>query len=473
MNQQPQPKRRKAIVKRRQQINRANREIEAILLQDTEQLDAPREISDSRQASDDEADGLLVESNDADDEESLFGDPSCFQEEASVIVDGDEEELADEFGVDSAYEFSDASVQDTSDEGEHFEEDYFDEFHFNNGFPAESQLNDGFLDEFMFNDGPLDATIELRQFLAEWVTSQGISGCSTNLFMKGLRSLQHQGDAFTSSLPSDIRTLLRTPRQVPVQQMDNGGIYYHFGLEKGIQDRLALMELNHLPSDVQVFVINDGIPLSKSSRSELWACCGHIRGEQQPFPIALHHSQGKPACPNQYLKKTVGEANKLRREGIVHRGRNLAVKIVGFCNDAPARSFICGISGHTGYYSCPKCRTSGRYFTEPGRRRGRVVYPDMDAALRSHQLFTDRENPEHHNQRTVLEDLIGIDMVVDFPHDYMHLVCLGVMRKLLRHWTRRSTYNYIITQDQVDEISKRLVDLRNIIPVGFLGIPGF
>ena len=57
MNQQPQPKRRKAIVKRRQQINRANCEIEAILLQDTEQLYAvaPREISDSRQASDDEA----------------------------------------------------------------------------------------------------------------------------------------------------------------------------------------------------------------------------------------------------------------------------------------------------------------------------------------------------------------------------------------------------------------------------------
>jgi hypothetical protein len=456
----------------------------------------------------------LIESNDADDEASLLGDPLGFQEEASlnddgvkasvigngveasVIGDGVEasvigdgeaasvivddevaEEPLDESDVDSVYESSNASVLHSSDEGEDFEEEYYHEVHLNDRPSDESQFNDGPSNEtqfnyrpqedFQFNDKPLDAQTELRQFLAEWVTSQGISGASTNALLKGLKSLQYLGDMFTSNLPSDVRTLLRTPRQVPVQQMQDGGFYYHFGFENGIQDRLALMELHQLPSEVQVFVNNDGIPLSKSSQSELWACCGLLRGEQQPFPIALHHSKGKPACPNEYLTKTVEEANKLRRDGIVHRGRNLAVKIVGFCNDAPARSFICGISGHTGYYSCPKCRTHGRYFTEPGRKRGRVVYPDMDAALRSHQLFTDRENPEHHKQRTVLEDLVGIDMVNDFPHDYMHLVCLGVMRKLLWHWVRRTAYNDIITEDKVDEISKRLLDLRNIIPTEF------
>ena len=82
MNQQPQPKRRKAMVKRQQQINCTSREIsEAILQQDTKQLDAvaPREISNSRQASDDEADGLQFESNDAYGEASLVGHPSCFK----------------------------------------------------------------------------------------------------------------------------------------------------------------------------------------------------------------------------------------------------------------------------------------------------------------------------------------------------------------------------------------------------------
>ena len=82
MNQQPQPKRRKAMVKRQQQINCTSREIsEAILQQDTKQLDAvaPRRISNSRQASDDEAGGLQFESNDAYGEASLVGDPSCFK----------------------------------------------------------------------------------------------------------------------------------------------------------------------------------------------------------------------------------------------------------------------------------------------------------------------------------------------------------------------------------------------------------
>jgi hypothetical protein len=39
VDEQPQPKRRKVIVKRRQQISRANREIQAILRKVTEQQD--------------------------------------------------------------------------------------------------------------------------------------------------------------------------------------------------------------------------------------------------------------------------------------------------------------------------------------------------------------------------------------------------------------------------------------------------
>ena len=461
MSKPPNPKRRKGIVKRRQQFNRANQEIRAILEQNFDQDaedHASNQQSDS-EADDGEAGGLQIDSIDADDEASLLEDSTNppadftgFQDEAELVADvGEGDEGGDGFDWPS-----DASAQDSEDGGD-VENGHNDELH------------DRPIGEFLFNDGHLDAKTELRQFLAGWATSQGISGVAVDVLLKGLLSLQHQGDAFTSTLSSssDYRTLLQTPRNVDLHQMEDGGKYYHFGLENGIQDRLALMEPHLIPSEVQVIVNNDGIPLSKSSRSELWACCGLLRGQQQPFPIALHHSEGKPACPNEFLTQTVEETNKLRREGIIHRGRRLAVKIVAFCNDGPARSFVCGICGHTGYYSCPKCRTRGRHFIEPGRRGGRVVYPDMDAALRSHELFADLENPEHHKKRTVLQDLIGIDMVKDFPHDYMHLVCLGVMRKLLRHWVARSAFNDIITQANVDEISKRLVELRNVIPSEF------
>jgi hypothetical protein len=38
----------------------------------------------------------------------------------------------------------------------------------------------------------------------------------------------------------------------------------------------------------------------------------------------------------------------------------------------------------------------------------------MHAALRTHHTFTDRETPERHKMRSVLEDL-QIDMIKDIP----------------------------------------------------------
>ena len=87
-------------------------------------------------------------------------------------------------------------------------------------------------------------------------------------------------------------------------------------------------------------------------------------------------------------------------------------------------------------------------------KKGRVTYPDMKAALRTHQSFI-----EHHKMRSIIEDL-KIDMVRDIPIDYMHLVCLGVMRKLLLHWVKRRTSHHLISTTDVEEISRRLELIR-------------
>ncbi len=59
-----------------------------------------------------------------------------------------------------------------------------------------------------------------------------------------------------------------------------------------------------------------------------------------------------------------------------------------------------------------------------------MVFLECNSQLRSDDSFRRRQHEEHHNGDSILEEL-DIDKVLDFPIDPMHLVDLGVTRKLL------------------------------------------
>ena len=58
-------------------------------------------------------------------------------------------------------------------------------------------------------------------------------------------------------------------------------------------------------------------------------------------------------------------------------------------------------------------------------------------------------------------------MVRDFPHDYMHLVCLGVTKKLILLWLRGRDKRYRISSRQADSISEQLNCISDFIPADF------
>lgn len=63
------------------------------------------------------------------------------------------------------------------------------------------------------------------------------------------------------------------------------------------------------------------------------------------------------------------------------------------------------------------------------------MFTDLNAPLRADADFRDQDNdPEHHHGVSILENL-PIDMVEDFPHDFLHIYALGVIRKKLVTWT--------------------------------------
>lgn len=101
------------------------------------------------------------------------------------------------------------------------------------------------------------------------------------------------------------------------------------------------------------------------------------------------------------------------------------VEIKGFVCDVPAKYFIIYTVGHTGYRSCSKCQVEGDF-------KNKICFPQVHNLIpRNDTEFRSRVQTEHHKSTSILELLPNFDMVRQFPLDYMHLVCLGVVKKLI------------------------------------------
>ncbi len=85
--------------------------------------------------------------------------------------------------------------------------------------------------------------------------------------------------------------------------------------------------------------------------------------------------------------------------------------------DAPARSFVLNIKGHTGYFGCHKCTVEGDYIQH------RMTYPDLNSELRTDHSFRLQLNDEHHLQEESELLKLDINIVRQIPLDYQHLVC--------------------------------------------------
>lgn len=96
--------------------------------------------------------------------------------------------------------------------------------------------------------------------------------------------------------------------------------------------------------------------------------------------------------------------------------------------DAPARAFVLQIKGHNGYSSCTKCIIEGSYIN------GKMCFPETNAQLRTDKDFRLRKDENYHVGHSAILKLPDFDLVNNIPLDYMHLVCLRVMRKLLYMW---------------------------------------
>lgn len=329
---------------------------------------------------------------------------------------------------------------------------FSDEFDYYRVASSESDTNSSLDDDEISDD-------DLPRLLADWAISFEIP----NNAFGSLLGLLH---TYHPSLPVDPRTILHTPRNTVVKQLSDGGSYKHIGIRHNLTCILVGREFEaHVNDECLTVQINiDGLPIFKSSGLQLWPILGILKGtsDSKPFTIGVYAGNKKPGNLSEFLDEFIKEASDLKSSGIEICGHQFRFEIHSFVCDAPARSLLKGTKGHTAYHGCERC-------TQRGEWKNKMTYPETDAPLRTDLSFKELLDNGHHRHKSPL-DILGVGLVTGFCLDYMHLVCLGIVRRLILLWMRGPLPSRL-SASMLGQISEHLVQLRCLIPSEFARKP--
>lgn len=323
-----------------------------------------------------------------------------------------------------------------------------------------SGFNDFDLDDDCSDSDALSETTDDTEGLAEWAAEYNVSHNALSALLKILRQ---KG----LNVPLDARTLMSTARKCNVTNLA-GGSYYHFGLKNAIVASLELLDfdISELTKNLTIRINIDGLPLFRSNNVSLWPILGKIKEipNSDVFVIGLYSGNTKPSNVQEYLKEFVQDLREIIQEGVQFNGVFFSVSAPdAFICDAPARAFLKCVKGHTGYYSCERCTQKGIYVNR------RLCFPDIYADQRTDESFHAMNYKEHQLGVSPLNEL-GVGLVSGFVLDYMHLVCLGVMRKLIYLWLK-GPRKCRQSMQIVTVISAFLISVRQHLPKCFARKP--
>lgn len=184
------------------------------------------------------------------------------------------------------------------------------------------------------------------------------------------------------------------------------------------------------------------------------------------FPIGLYRGNAKPSESDEFLIDFCTEIRDLilngleitNKSGVVYK---VQIILDVFCCDVPAKSyFVLKTKGHSGYFSCSRCKIEGEYLN-----RG-VCFPDLNFVKRTHEQFVNKEQEEHHIGSSILINIPNINIINCFSLDYMHLICLSIVKKLIKLWLK-GPLNVRIQSSKSKILSSLLLSLKSSITNDF------
>ena len=265
--------------------------------------------------------------------------------------------------------------------------------------------------------------------------------------------------------PKNTRTLLKTPRSTEIHNMETGH-YYHYGIRSAITTFVTISLHKGITLDCIELVVNiDGAPLAISSEKGLWIISCSENTVKEVEVIGIYHGEDKPSDCNILLKMFCEEMTLLINNSIEYKEKTYPVKFHALVCDAPVKAYVLNVKYHTGYNSCTKCDIEGDY------QHHKVCFPAGSGALRTDEgfknyLYVD----DHQHGRTILCDIPNFGCVTNVVIDYMHLICLGVMLKMIELWINGTT-NVKLSDLQRKDISDKLVNFKTFMPSDFRRVP--
>ncbi len=304
------------------------------------------------------------------------------------------------------------------------------------------------------NRNILDLTRDLR----DWSLRHNITGVALNDLLRIFNFYQE-----FRFLPLDSRTLLKNSIKYSMKTIGQGQ-YAHFDVIQNIKRQIDSNCILASGSEIKLNLIFsfDGLPISKSNSNQFWPIQAKCEESTYGvFVVGLFYGKTKPESIDEYLMDLIAELKSLR-VGISYNNLKIFCKVSKIIADAPARSFLKQCKSHNAYNGCEKC-------IDPGFWKGRVIFRTFDSPLRTDQDFYVQKDKHHHVGISPFTEL-KILMISSVPLDYMHLICLGVVRKLLRSWVK-GPLPFKLSSRDISTLSSKLVLFSHSCPKEFCRKP--
>lgn len=309
-------------------------------------------------------------------------------------------------------------------------------------------------EEFFMGTGDLfssEQQLALRSKVADWASKFRPTRDQAN-------GILHILNTVFPLVPRDVRTLLGTDKSVIVSKKC-GGDYSYFGILKVLAAN-DLLDPQHPVLNVHINV--DGLPLYHSKGADFWPILMSVNGSA-PVMIALYYGSSKPSNIDEFMSDFIQEYHSLS-DGFDHLHVRYTMQLDAVIGDAPARAFMKQTVSHNAYHSCERCIGKGTYCER------RVCFDEFSSALRSDEKFAEAGYDDTH-QIGLSPFVALIGCITRFPLDYMHLVCLGVMRRLVRFWKAEKTSRCRMSPSEQRVLSDRLTRLHGKLPSEFARQP--
>lgn len=323
------------------------------------------------------------------------------------------------------------------------------------------------------SDSEINEVNNFQTALCEWSIKNNISHLALSELLVLLKIYTNY------ELPNTARTILKTKRSANHDIINIGnGFYWHYGVEKCIQLIASdIIILNKevinvtLPNEdtINILINIDGLPLTKSSNNCLWPILCSDTRIKKVYLIGAYQGNEKASDSNLFLSKFVNEINPLLLNTYYYQNHKFKIKVHALICDAPAKSLVLHTKGHTGYNSCSKCVIKGEYVNS------RICFPielDKNKMIQLDDLRTDFDFSSklylnsYQQSDSILSSLHNFGMVKNVALDYMHLVCLGVVKKLIILWREGPLCTRIPFRD-IECISDHHILLKTSTPNDF------